>query len=283
MIKLSAFSDEAAKSLDGQIAALNRNRIAYTELRSIDGKNVADFTIDEAKEYKKQLDEGGVKVWSIGSPLGKVDISADIDEYLGTVAHVCELANVFETDKIRAFSFYGAYDSREKVIDNMNRMAECAEKYGVTLYHENEKDIYGDTLARVLDLMENVKGWKFIYDPANFIQTGEDPNETVPGLRGKIDYYHVKDVIAETQEIVPAGYGDGQIGKIIAQYDGDTTFTLEPHLRLFDGYGAIDATDMKNRFVYRDNTESFDAAVTAFKKLLGEAGYRETGIGTYEK
>lgn len=283
MIKLSAFSDEAARSLDGQIAALKRNGIKYIELRSIDGKNVADFSFDEAKEYKIQMNDAGVAVWSIGSPLGKVDISTGIDEYLSVVRHVCALANIFETDKIRAFSFYGAYDSREKVIDNMNRMASVASEYGVTLYHENEKDIYGDTLLRVLDLMQSVKGWKFIYDPANFIQCGQNSSETVSALKGKIDYYHVKDVIAATQEIVPAGYGDGNIGEIISSVDFDTTFTLEPHLKLFDGYGSIDNTEMKNKFVYRDNTEAFDAAVKAFKKLLADAGYREKTTGTFEK
>ena len=283
MIKLSAFTDEAARSLEGQIMAMKENGIMYTELRSIDGKNVADFTLDEAKTYKKQMDEAGVKVWSIGSPLGKVDISTDIDEYLTVVRHVCEIAVIFVTDKIRAFSFYGAYESRDKVISNMNRMAEVAAEYGVTLYHENEKDIYGDTYERVLDIMNSVKGWKFIYDPANFLQCGGDPNKSVPGLKGKIDYYHVKDVIAETGEIVPAGCGDGQILRIIENVDFDTTFTLEPHLRLFDGYGSIDATEMKNKFVYKNNTEAFGAAVKAFKGLLKEAGYKETETGTFSK
>ena len=43
MIKLCAFADEAAENLEGQISALNKNRIGYIELRSISGKNVADF------------------------------------------------------------------------------------------------------------------------------------------------------------------------------------------------------------------------------------------------
>ena len=42
-IRLSAFSDEAADSLDGQIAALKRNGIAYTELRSVEGKTLANL------------------------------------------------------------------------------------------------------------------------------------------------------------------------------------------------------------------------------------------------
>ena len=53
MIKLCAFADEAESSLVGQIAALKRNNIPYLELRSIAGKNVRDFSLDEAREYAK--------------------------------------------------------------------------------------------------------------------------------------------------------------------------------------------------------------------------------------
>ena len=82
MIRLCAFSDEAGNSLKEQIDALKRNSISLMELRSIDKKNVADFTIEEAKEYQKTMEENGIAVWSIGSPLGKVSIDADFDEYL---------------------------------------------------------------------------------------------------------------------------------------------------------------------------------------------------------
>ena len=54
MIKLCAFADEAESSLAGQIAALKRNDISYLELRSIAGKNVKDFSLEEAKEKAKK-------------------------------------------------------------------------------------------------------------------------------------------------------------------------------------------------------------------------------------
>jgi sugar phosphate isomerase/epimerase len=110
MIRLCAFSDEAGNSLKEQIEALKRNSISLMELRSIDKKNVADFTIEEAKEYQRIMEENGISVWSIGSPLGKVDIEVDFDEYLKKVEHVCKLANVFKVDKIRMFSFFKAYE-----------------------------------------------------------------------------------------------------------------------------------------------------------------------------
>lgn len=275
MIKLCAFSDEAATSLQGQIAAMKRNGIALTELRSVNGKNVKDLTLDEAVQIKAELEAAGIAVWSLGSPLGKVDISIDIDEYLKTVAHVCQLAEVLGCKRIRMFSFFAAYDQPQKVYDYLQRMVEVADHYGVALCHENEKDIFGDTLERVQLIKQNVPGLSHVYDPANFLQCGQDAAQTLTALHAQTNYFHIKDVVAETGEIVPAGCGDGRIAQLIDMInpDADVVLTLEPHLRVFAGYAQIDATEMKNKFTFENNDQAFDAAVNALKALLSENGY----------
>ncbi len=276
-ITLSAFSDEAGKTLKDQIKALIENNICYTEIRSVDGVGVADFSLANAKEYVKELNDNGISVWSVGSPLGKEDINIDFNKYLDKVKHVFELANVLKTDKIRAFSFFKAYNEKNIVFDYMNKMAELSKQYGVTLYHENEKDVYGDVLARVLEIMDNVKGWKWVYDPANFIQVGEKAEDTISALFTKTDYFHIKDVIAETEELVPAGYGDGKIAKIISLVNDEKVFTLEPHLTIFDSYVHIDNFELKTKFKFSSPREAFDKAVSSLKELLVNAGYTEKG------
>jgi sugar phosphate isomerase/epimerase len=275
MIRLCAFSDEAGSSLKEQIDALKRNGISLMELRSIDKKNVADFTIEEAIEYQRILEENGISVWSIGSPIGKVNINVDFDEYLKKVAHVCELAKIFKSDKIRMFSFFHAYDEETKVYEHLNRMVEVASCYGVYLYHENEKDIFGDTAERVLKVMNNVSGLKYIYDPANYLQCDQPASVTLSMFHHKTDYFHIKDVISETGQLVPAGYGDGMILDLIKAIKDDKTLTLEPHLTVFDSYKSIDNTEMKHKFTYSSANEAFDAAVNALKDLLVKAGYKE--------
>lgn len=282
MIKLSAFSDEAASSICGQIEAMKRNNIRLTELRSVDGKNVLDFTIAEAKVYQKQLADNGIAVWSVGSPLGKVDISVDLDEYMEKVKYCCELANVLKTDKIRMFSFFNAYHEKNKVFDGLSRMAEIAKVYDVCMYHENEKDVYGDILERVLEIQREVPALKSVYDPANFLQVGEKADDTLPALIRKTDYFHIKDVIAETGELVPAGYGDGKINRLIEGIIDDKVLTLEPHLAVFAGYATIDNTEIKNKFYFTSNDEAFDVSVNALKKLLVAHGYKENG-GSFTK
>ena len=276
MIKLCAFSDEADEGLLGQLKALNENKIPYMEVRGIDGESVIDFSIKQAKEYNKIINDNGVSVWSIGSPLGKVDINTcNFVEYKEKVRHVCELANTFNTNRIRIFSFYNAYAQRNLVIDYLNQMVEIGKEYNVCMCHENEKDIYGDIADRVVDVLDNVKDLRCVYDPANFLQSGEKADKTLALLHNRADYFHIKDVIESTQEIVPAGHGDGKIDKLVNDIVSDKVLTLEPHLTVFTGYSNIDNTKMKNKYVFETPRAAFDAAVSAIKDILNKNGYKE--------
>ena len=249
MIKLCAFADEAAVSLDGQIEALKKNNIDLIELRGIDGVNVSKISLEDAEGYAKRLSEAGIRVWSIGSPIGKIKLSDDVEAHMELLTHVCRLAKVFGTDKIRMFSFYEAYEDEERVFSLLRSMVEIADRDGVKLYHENEKKIYGDS------------------------------SHTLDALHSRTDYFHIKDVIAETHQLVPAGYGDGKIGELIERITDDKVLTIEPHLKIFKGFSEIDNSEMKNRFVFNTNAEAFDAAVAAIKKQLTDKGYRETEGG----
>jgi len=155
-------------------------------------------------------------------------------------------------------------------------MVGIASEYGVRLYHENEKKVYGDTGDRVLELMRDVQGLGFVFDPANYIQCGEPVAPLLDCLFDRTDYFHIKDVCVATDELVPAGEGDGEIPLLIdriAASGRDAVLTLEPHLKIFDGYAAIDDSQMNHRFRYPTNEASFAAAVNALKALLLEAGY----------
>jgi len=281
MIRLAAFADEASPRVEGQIAALLRNGMQYIELRGLDGKNISQITEEEAHRYAKIYADAGIKVWSIGSPIGKVDIGSDLEAHRNLLRHVCRLANIFGTTRIRMFSFYKSYECEERVMDELSAMVDIAKEYGVTLCHENEKQIFGDTLERVLKIRESVDGLCHIYDPANFLECDQNAESTLNALHAGTDYFHIKDVVSSTGELVPAGYGDGMIDKLVAMIpaDADKTLTIEPHLAIFAGYSEIDNTEMKNKFHFASNDEAFDAAVNAIKQVLLSQGYRAVDGG----
>lgn len=278
MFRLCAFADEYGSKLEDQIKGLKKNEIALIEFRSVDGKNVLDLSEEEVSDCFHRLRCAGISVWSVGSPLGKVEIGCDFAEYEVNVRRICRTANLLHCDKVRVFSFFHAYERTQEMLSHMRRMVDIAREYGIQLYHENEKEVYGDTVQRVDELMRRVVGLKFVYDPANFVQCGEDVAKAMDMLCDRISYYHIKDAVAATGELVPAGYGDGRIAELIERLkDRDTVLTLEPHLAMFEGYGAIDKTQMKNRLTFADNAQAFDFAVAALKKLLNDCGYTQVG------
>lgn len=283
MIRLCAFADEYSSDLGAQIEALHKNGIKLIELRNADGINVTDLTEKQAESISKRLKKAGITVWALGSSLGKADINTDYGKYLEKVERVCRNANVLGAERIRVFSFFNAYGKRAEVIDLLSRMVETAEKYGVRLCHENEKEVYGDTVDRVLDLRRSVKGLSLVYDPANFVQCGQDAASSLEKLYGVTEYFHCKDVIAATGELVPAGEGDGGIEELFKKLDKDAVITIEPHLAVFDGYAAIDGTRMKNKYHFASNKEAFDAGVAAVKAVLRKCGYAADNSDNYCK
>ena len=219
MIRLSAFSDEAGQGLSSQIEALKRNNLFLTELRSVDGKNVRELSLAEARRIAHTLQRNGIGLSALASPLGKARIDVDLNDYLLEVRRMCELAVVFATDRIRIFSFFDAYDQEERVFEYLNAMVEVAAEYGVSLCHENERNVFGDLSERVLTLWDRVKGLKCIYDFANYLQVGELPHDNMDKLYPITDFFHIKDMVWETGEIVPAGFGDGGISELIQRLD----------------------------------------------------------------
>lgn len=278
---LSAFADEAGESLEEQIAALKRNGIRYMEVRFINGINICKTPLETVAEYKKQLDQAGIRVAVIGSPIGKVALDDDWDAHLAMFLHTLGVAKILGATGIRMFSVFmpkgeepAAY--RELVMTRMQQLMNLAKAADITLFHENEKDIYGDVDSRVMDLMDTLGDeMQFIFDPANYVQCGCKPLEIYPALRNRTTYFHIKDALFSDGSVVPAGEGDGDVRALLVDFAKDheeTMLTVEPHLKVFSG--MIDTVSMpgEKNFVYRTNSEAFDVAVTALKKILEQEG-----------
>lgn len=281
---LTGFADEASKDLDGQIAALKRNGMSYFEPRGINGKNISDFTVEEAKELKAKLDAEGIKVSSIGSPFGKIEIDDDFEPHFEKFKNTVEVAKILETKYIRMFCFFftkgqSFEDNRDEVLRRVKTLADYSAQHGVYCCLENEKDIYGDTDDRNLDVLRHCAPNLYaIVDPANYIQCGVDPLVAYEKVAGFVKYLHVKDAYFENGEVVPAGKGDGHVAEIIKRFarnSGEKFLSLEPHLTVFDGLenlepdnGTINAIEKKKSYVYSNSDESFDAAVSALKEIL---------------
>ena len=277
-IKIYAFADEASPNIDEQITALKRNGLDGLEIRNVDGANVSDITLEKAKEVKTKLDANGLITWSIGSPIGKIDIEKDdFKAHLEKLKHTLEIADILESKNIRMFLFYmpegkDVLDYKNEVIDRLGQMCEIGKTHNVFLCHENEKGIYGDIPERCLEIHKAIPELKGIFDPANFVQSNSDTLEAWDMLKDYIYYMHIKDAKIDGT-VVPAGMGDGNVEKVVKNFieKGGNSFTVEPHLTVFEGFSHLERkgeTSVITEYGYPDSNTAFDTACNAFKGLL---------------
>jgi sugar phosphate isomerase/epimerase len=266
---LSGFADEISPELDDQLATLAAESISHLELRSVWSTNVADLSGTQLASFRRALDGAGVAVSAIGSPIGKIELEAPLGPELERMRRVADIASELGTQIVRVFSFFvppGEPPARHRsqVIDRMCALTQIAEDRGLILAHENEKEIYGDRPERCADLITTVgsPAFRATFDAANFVQCGVQPHTEGYGLlRPYLVYLQVKDALAATGEVVPAGQGDGQVRETLSALR-DSGFegyvSLEPHLGQAGRYGGF------------SGPEGFRRASRALKALLDE-------------
>ena len=252
--KISGFADEIDAAVDKQFAVLDKLNMKYFEVRGVDGKNISTLSEGEVCNLKKKMERYGIKVSSIGSPIGKVKLDAPFEEHFELFKRVVEIAKSLDTKYIRMFSFYHdggdlwTEEEREEVLARLRRMIDYAREQDMVLLHENEKDIYGDTADRCANLMKELycEHFKAVFDPANFVQCKQDTKYGYELLKDYIAYMHIKDARYVDNKVVPAGMGDGNVSYVLKAlfengYDG--YLSLEPHLGHFAGLAALELDD----------------------------------------
>ena len=268
---LSGFGDEIDDDPVVQIAVLQALGANYIEVRSAWGTNIVDLDGDRLTRLKALLDSAGMKVSAIASPVGKVDVSLPVEHEVGRLRRAVNAAKVLDTRYIRIFSFFYGEGAtvegiRGAVMERMRALAAVAEESAVVLLHENEKEIFGDTPDRVLDIVETVASpsLKVAWDAANFVQVGVKPfDEAYPKLRPHLEYLQVKDARFADGVVVPSGEGDGDLIRTIEalKADGYSGFaSLEPHLTGANGLGGY------------SGPTAFGVAARAFAKVVSAAG-----------
>ena len=255
MWTLSGFSDEIDPDFTTQCQVVTDLGLKYIEIRSAWGINILDLDADQLATVQSTLAEFGLQVSSIGSPIGKINITDDFGPHLERMEHAAEVAKLLNAPYIRLFSFFipegDDPDSyRDEVLRRMRAIADVAERAGVLAVHENEKDIYGDIPRRCVDIVTSVDSpnLKLAWDPANYVQCGVKPfSEGYADLRPHTVYIQIKDALFADSSVVVAGAGDGEVRETVRalQADGfDGFFSLEPHLGSFTAFGALSGAEL---------------------------------------
>lgn len=271
MWQLSAFADEIAAELEAQLDTLVQEQIRQLDLRGVWGKNVLALSDDEVRQVAAVLAERGVRVATIGSPIGKIGTGDEFGPHLEAFRRALAIAQELNAPAIRIFSFFipdGDHPERHRpeVLRRLAALVRAAEGSGVRLLHENEKGIYGDTPARCLDLLSAIDdpSLRAVWDPANFVQVGVRPHtDGYDMLRPYIAAVHIKDAVAATGAVVLPGDGAGELRPTLTALHASGfagVFTLEPHLKTAGPFAGTSGPEL------------FRQASAAFKRLLAEQG-----------
>lgn len=269
MFTLTGFGDEISPKLSEQMDVLESEGIKFIDLRGVNDKNVLDFSDREAEEVKKQMTDRGFGVSAIASPIGKIKITDDFLAHLDKFKKAIHFARFFKTSYIRLFSYYipdgeEPEKYRSEVMNRMKEKTKLAKQSDVILLHENESGIYGNTGKRCQEILETVNSshLRAIFDPANFVVEGQRPyTDCFDLLKKYIVYMHIKDANMKTKAICPAGEGDGQIKKVLADLRAagfDGFVSLEPHLSFAGSSKGFSGGDL------------FKKAIQALKKIINE-------------
>lgn len=275
----SAFADESSPEFAGQVEALKRNSYQFLEIRNVNRKKLTEVTLDEAREMNRILADNGLSVWSMGSPIGKIKLEDDWNAHLDQYRLVLDMAGVFGARHIRLFSFFMPKDEdpaqyRNLVMDRMHVFAEMAKEYGVICCHENEKGIYGDIAARCLEIHQEVPEIKAVFDPANFVQCGQQTLSAWDMLAPYVEYMHIKDALADGA-VVPPGQGIGNVAALLSKYaaQGGKVLSLEPHLTKFVGLSGLERegdTSEVGRIAFESKEAAFDFAAKNLYEMVGK-------------
>jgi sugar phosphate isomerase/epimerase len=257
MIRLSAFADEISPDLNEQVEVLLSENIRWIEFRAAWGTNVLSLTNEQIATVKQTLDANGIGIAAIASPVGKVPIDSSFDEHLQHFERAITVALALDTRYIRIFSFYppagqtASFDwasEHDEVLRRLREMTARARAAGLILLHENEKDIYGDTIARCVDIHQSIDDphLRAVLDPANYLQCAQTPYpDAYEAVHPWLGYVHVKDV-REDGTLVVAGEGAAHWQELLRRlradgYDG--FLALEPHLKAAGQYQGFSGPD----------------------------------------
>ena len=274
MAKLSAFADEVVDDFLEQVKYLAGERVGYIEPRFISKANIMDLAKDKLNEAKKMIQDHGLKVSAIGSPIGKVRLDEPFEPHLDKFKHAVELALLFETPYIRMFSYYAPEgqnidDYRDQVMERMAAKVEVLKDVDVTMVHENEANIYGHTAEQCVDIIKTINSprLRLVYDPANFVW-GEKMTNNVevcwPVMKPYVVHIHIKDWKLGAKDVgsIP-GEGDGQIKELLAELaamDYDGCLTMEPHLQAGGQFGGSTGPEL------------FSMAIAAVRNIAADVG-----------
>ncbi len=255
-MKLSVITDEIDADLATALQVVREFPIDRVELRTFWGVNIAYADWETLKRAKSLLDEHGLGVCSIASPVYKCDLFGTqergrmhgaqehpLEEQIDLLKRCIEVAQFFEAPIVRIFAFWRAGEltpeRTQAIVEHLGYALPYAERAGVILGLENEHACQAGTGVETAQVLSHFDTpyLKAVWDPGNAFCLGEPANEGYEALKAQVVHIHIKDGVRQPDgEIRWVVVGEGEIGyqdhfQQVAQSGYRGYLSLETHAR----------------------------------------------------
>ena len=263
-IPIGAITDEFSLDIEVALDAMSTLGMTIAELRLIGNRNIIDLTNEEVTGIRTRVEQRGMRVISIASPVLKCVLpdapplddrfQQDVFGSAYTIAdqprlaqRAMEIAEIAGAQFIRVFSYWrtaAPEQCHDQIVEALRDLADRAGKRGLTIGLENEHACNvatGAEAGRILAALDH-PALKSIWDPANAFLLGETPfpdgYSKLPASR--VAHVHAKDCFVEGHKPTWGPVGEMGIdwkGQIAAlKRDGYAgAISLETHWRGEDG------------------------------------------------
>ena len=233
-MELAYFADEVDKEDFDEAVRLGVEAGATgIELRGgIWGKRVQEIDNDEVKRVQDVLAKYGVKILSVGSPVGKCahDNPDELAQHQKMFERMVALAHAFDTTVIRGFALWnpnrksgdranrpGVANYVDIIVPFLEPIVKLAAQEGVTFSLENEGACIAGSCAESFDVanaLGDSPGFSFCWDVNNGISCGEQAfPDGYEKIKGRMTHFHIKP--NEEKELDPIRGTDMQYADLL--------------------------------------------------------------------
>ncbi|MFW5728330.1 MAG: sugar phosphate isomerase/epimerase family protein [Spirochaetota bacterium] len=296
---LTGITDEAADTIEDQIAVCRELGWRWIDLRTIEGENITNIPEVKFGRLLDALAESEIEVSSFSAAIANWGrrVTDPFDTDFAELERAIPRMHRAGTRFLRIMSYrpeagegtarWSESEVEYEVIRRLRELARRAEDGGIVLLHENCDTWGGQSFEHTQRLLEAVDSPAFslVFDTGNPVETRDcradatggrqDAFEFYQAVREHISYVHIKDAYVAAGKTVYTlpGEGDARVEEIVADlrargYDGG--FSIEPHVAVVHHDPSITADPEERR-------QSFLEYARRTEELLVRAGYAVTG------
>jgi sugar phosphate isomerase/epimerase len=254
---LTGIGDEGANGIDGQIQAAQELGWKYIEMRGVEVPSFKKDNLhnipDEAFDIVAgKLQDSGIGVYCFGSTIMNwaKTVETPFEVTLAEVRRAIPRMQRLGTKYVRVMSFKPGDDDYKTPSEVFRRVKEVTNMFldaGLQPVHENCMNYGGMSWQHALELLDKVRGLKWVFDTANPIFNSDrskskpwpkqDPWEFWTHLRDHSAHIHIKDATwnpaKNDADYNWPGEGQGRVRDILKDAFArgyDAGISIEPHM-----------------------------------------------------